>query len=193
MLTRFWSRPFIGLIFQPSEAKRCIFSKLKSNHPIAFFDHYKSNKNIHSSEQMWQLKHLEKSLNSDNLAQLGQKFTNTTPLWHHYHSFSRALSALGLGRGEERGEERRGEEPERQLDLGRRRKKKPPWPHFHLWSWSSVWREFSEELAVEQREALCLLTTMFLIQNPISFLGRVERMAWKACSLLSPVIALGCE
>lgn len=100
-------------------------------------------------------------------------------------------------RDERRRAEERRREREEKLDFREEeegeKKKKPPWPLFHLWSWSSVWREFSEELAVEQRVALCLLTTMFLIQNPISFLGRVERMAWKACCPLSPVIPLGCE
>lgn len=57
----------------------------------------------------------EGNSNLDDMGQPGQTFTTTTPLWHHYHSFCRALVALSLGQVENRGEDRRGEK----ADLGR--------------------------------------------------------------------------
>lgn len=125
-------------------------------------------------QQMWQLKPLEKNSNPEYTAQLGPKIHNGNPSLTSLSLISR--SSVRTQFGTRRGQ-RWGEKGQRSSLIwggggrGRKKKKRPPWPHFHLWSWSSVWREFSEELALEQREALCLLTTMFLIQSPISFLG----------------------
>lgn len=126
---------------------------------------------------MWQLKLLEKNSNPDYMAQLGPKIHNGNPSLTSLSLISQSSvrTQFGTRRGQRWGEKGRGarkavwfgEEEEGE----EKKKKRPPWPHFHLWSWSSLWREFSEELALEQREALCLLTTMFLIQSPISFLG----------------------
>lgn len=76
--------------------------------------------------------------------------------------------------------------PSRSLALGGWRRKKTPWPHFHLCSSSSLWRDSSKELAVEQRVALCFPNyNVPQTKSHLNFFGRVERAAWKACSLLS--------
>ena len=106
-------------------------------------------------------------------------------IWIGWQKRERRDETQGERKEEEKKEERRWEEKGRRESWvetiqirachTKRGGKKRPWPYFHLWSWSSGWRMRSwgveelrrwgaeEELALEQKEALFLLSNILKV------------------------------